>query len=82
MFINAKDAAKLMGLTVRTIREKCYQGKIPYYRSDPENPKSTLLFDPKELCDYIRTSRVPTIAEQADGIERSMNLRVVRRGGV
>lgn len=57
-FMNIEQASAYLGLKKGTIYQKCHRREIPYYKRG-----SLLLFNKKDLEEWIRASRVPTNEE-------------------
>jgi excisionase family DNA binding protein len=70
MFIGTKEAAAMLGCTVKTLHNKTYRHEIPYYA--PCGNKN-LRFDVDELEKYIRKSRVSTSAEISADADRRLS---------
>ncbi len=57
-FLSAEEAAEFLNLKLSTIYSKTSKNEIPYYRTGKK-----LMFDPKELEEWIRARRVKSSNE-------------------
>lgn len=55
--VRSEEAAKILGISVWTLRNKCCKKEIPYYKVD-----RLLYFDTAELDEWLRQCRVETDA--------------------
>ncbi len=53
-YVNVKDAAKMLGVKLGTLRNKMSQGHIKYYK-----PGKNVFFSKKYLTEYISSNEMP-----------------------
>lgn len=61
--LTTDDVAQMLGVSVSRIRHLVSERAIPYYK-----PLGRVLFSQSEIEEWIQSSRVPTIQEQASTI--------------
>ena len=61
--LTTADVARMLGVSVSRIRHLVSAREIPYYK-----PLGRVLFSQSEIEEWIQSSRVPTIQEQASTI--------------
>ncbi len=61
--LTTADVAQMLGVSVSRIRHLVSARVIPYYK-----PLGRVLFSQSEIREWIQSSRIPTIQEQASNI--------------
>jgi excisionase family DNA binding protein len=67
IFINTKEAAKLLGLSDQSIYSMTFTKTIPHYKRGKK-----LQFSRSELLDWIKNSRISTAAETSKRADEFM----------
>lgn len=70
-------AAKILGVSEGHARRLYLQGEIPGYK--PFGKKGALFFDPTELRQYVRLSRIPTKKEISERASEILNANTRKR---